>query len=128
MQNYIDHHIQTNGIHLHFIEYPNIDKPVLILMHGLTANAHAFGGLVAAGLAENYRLIIPDLRGRGQSDKPAFRYTFRDHALDIIGLMDHLGLDAAVLGGHSFGGLLSVYMAVHFPKRVEKTDITGCGC
>lgn len=120
MHSFIDHHIQTNGINLRFIEYPNSNKPTLILMHGLTANAHALGGLVNAGLKEHFRLIFPDLRGRGQSDKPAFRYSFRDHALDILGLMDHLGIESCALGGHSFGGLLSVYMAVHFPRRVER--------
>lgn len=120
MTSYIDQNIQTNGINLHFIEYPNKDKPTLILMHGLTANSHVFGGLVKAGLNKDFRLIMPDLRGRGQTDKPAFRYTLRDHAFDILGMMDHLGLDSVILGGHSYGGLLAVYMAANFPKRVKK--------
>lgn len=120
MHSFIDHHIQTNGINLRFIEYPNAGKPTLILMHGLTANAHAMGGLVNAGLKKHFRLIFPDLRGRGQSDKPAFRYSFRDHALDILGMMDRLGIESCTLGGHSFGGLLSVYLGVHFPRRVER--------
>lgn len=121
---YTDHFVETNKINLHFIEYNNKkDKPTLILMHGLTANAHAFDGLVSRGLADHFRVILPDLRGRGQSDKPAFNYGVKHHANDIIGMMDHLGIEKAILGGHSFGGLLSVYIASHFPERVDKLII-----
>lgn len=118
---YKDHFIPTNRINLHFIEYySQEEKPVLILMHGLTANAHAFDGLISRGLADHFRIISPDLRGRGHSDKPVFQYGLKHHAKDIIGMMDHLGIEKAIIGGHSFGGLLSVYLATQFPNRVEK--------
>lgn len=121
---YKDHFIYTNRINLHFIEYnEHQDKPVLILLHGLTANAHAFDGLMYNGLPEHFHIFAPDLRGRGHSDKPAFQYGLKHHAEDVIGMMDYLGLEKAVIGGHSFGGLLSVYLAVHFPERVEKIII-----
>nr|MCU0494417.1 alpha/beta hydrolase [Chloroflexaceae bacterium] len=69
-----------------------------------------------------------DMRGRGMSDKPdslpeagpAGCYRMADHAADVLGLLDQLGLERARLGGHSFGGLLSLYMAAHFPQRVER--------
>lgn len=119
---YKDHFIYTNRIRLHYIEYNhnNTKLPTLILLHGLTANAHAFDGLVYHGLSDHFRIIAPDMRGRGHSDKPAFQYGLKHHARDIIGMMDELGIEKAILGGHSFGGLLSVYLAVHFPERVEK--------
>ncbi len=118
---YTDHFVTTNRINLHFIEYnPQKNKPVLILMHGLTANAHAFDGLISRGLAQHFRVISPDLRGRGHSEKPVFKYGLKHHAKDIIGMMDHLGIEKAFIGGHSFGGLLSVYLANHFPDRIEK--------
>jgi pimeloyl-ACP methyl ester carboxylesterase len=94
-----------------------------VLIHGLTANAHAFDGLIAHGLTKNFHLISPDLRGRGLSSKPAFRYTLEDHAKDILGLLDHLNIGKALLGGHSYGGLLSVYLAANYPERVEKLII-----
>lgn len=117
-----DHFITTNNIQLHYIRYAG-EGPVLVLLHGLTANAHAFDGLVAAGLAPAYDIVCPDLRGRGLSDHPAFRYTLRDHAADILGLLDQLGIQKAILGGHSFGGLLSLYMAASYPDRVERLII-----
>lgn len=111
--------IQTNGIHLHYID-SDTKGSVIILMHGLTANAHAFDGLVAHGLSKSFRVISVDLRGRGQSDKPTAGYTMKDHAQDILGLMDYLGIEKCIVGGHSFGALLTLYMAVYHADRVEK--------
>src|SRR6185437_14750156 len=107
---FTDHFINVNNINLHYIDYEN-DNPPILLMHGLTANAHAFDGLVANCLTTHFRVISPDLRGRGQSDHPAFQYSMEDHALDIIGLLDHLNIDKVTLAGHSFGGLLGFYIA-----------------
>ena len=111
--------IETNGINLHYLEHKG-DGPTIILMHGLTANAHAFDGLIAAGLSPSFNVISIDLRGRGQSDKPDTGYTMMDHAKDIIGLLDKLKMDKVIMGGHSFGALLSLYLAKHFPERVQK--------
>ncbi len=118
-----DHFIKTNNIDLHYVEHNPNGAPTLTLLHGLTANAHAFDGLVAHGLTRHFRLITPDLRGRGLSSKPAFRYTLEDHARDILGLLDQLSIEKALLGGHSYGGLLSVYIAANYPDRVEKLII-----
>lgn len=114
------HFAQVNKIKLHYLDYRHEQDPTLILLHGLTANAHAFSGLIHAGLAAHLRIISPDLRGRGLSDKPAFSYTFADHANDVIGLMDELQITETYIGGHSFGGLLSAYLCVKYPKRFKK--------
>jgi pimeloyl-ACP methyl ester carboxylesterase len=113
-----DHIIRTNHIQLNYVDYEAEGKPTLIMMHGITANAHAFDGLVKHGLNDHFHLVSVDLRGRGQSDKPAFGYAMADHARDIMGLLDHLGIEKATLCGHSFGGLLSAYLAANFPERV----------
>jgi pimeloyl-ACP methyl ester carboxylesterase len=115
----MDHFVETNGIRLHYLHYPG-DGPTILLMHGLTANAHAFDGLIAAGLSPTFNILSVDLRGRGQSDQPHDDYTMPTHANDILGLMDALGLEKAVIGGHSFGALLSFYLAANYPERVEK--------
>lgn len=123
MNSVTDYIIKTNNIDLHYIEHHPEGKPTLVLLHGLTANAHAFDGLIGQGLTQHFRFISPDLRGRGLSSKPAFRYTLEDHAQDILGLLDHLRIEKALLGGHSYGGLLSVYIAANYPERVEKLVI-----
>ena len=111
--------IQSNHINLHYLDSESAGQTV-ILMHGLTANAHAFDGLLKEGLSKKYRIISVDLRGRGQSDKPQEGYTMKDHAQDIFGLMDALGLEKCIIGGHSFGALLTFYMAFHHAERIEK--------
>lgn len=115
----ISRNSNTNGINLHYVD-TETKGPTIILMHGLTANAHAFDGLLNEGLGKKYRVISVDLRGRGQSDKPAEGYTMKDHAQDILGLMDGLGIEKCIVGGHSFGALLTFYMAIHHAERLEK--------
>lgn len=110
--------IDTNGIRLHYQEYGS-GGPVLVLSHGLTANCHAFDGLLRHGLADFSRVLTVDLRGRGLSDKPEAGYAMSDHMHDLLGLFDELDLENVVLGGHSFGGLLSIFTAYHHPERVQ---------
>src|SRR5262245_50949654 len=118
----MDRFIRTNGIQLHYLEHPG-DDPSIVLLPGLTANAHVFDGLVRAGLSPRFRALALDLRGRGLSDAPTDGYTMADHAADVIGLLDALGIERATLAGHSFGGFLTFYLAANFPDRVARLII-----
>ena len=111
--------IDANGLHTHYLDLLGGDPPI-VLLHGLSANAYSFGGLIAAGLSPSFRVVAPDLRGRGRTDKPASGYRMSDHAGDVLALLDALRLERVVLGGHSFGAFLSIYLAAHAPDRVEK--------
>lgn len=115
----MDRSVETNGIRLHYLDHGGDGTPI-VLLPGLTANATFFAGLVEAGLTPTLRVIAVDLRGRGLSDKPDTGYGMDDHAADIVGLLDALGVDRAILGGHSFGGLLTYYLAANVPDRVER--------
>ena len=115
----MEKYIQLSEVKLHYLDFEGGD-PTIILMPGLTANANAFDGIIQAGLSPKYRVLAIDLRGRGKSDKPANGYSMADHAKDILELLDQLGIEKAVLGGHSFGALVTFYMASHFPDRVDK--------
>jgi pimeloyl-ACP methyl ester carboxylesterase len=110
---------QVNGIRLHYLDHRG-DGPNLVLMPGLTANANSFDGLIANGLDQTHRVLALDLRGRGKSDKPASGYSLSEHAKDVIGLLDSLGIDQVIMGGHSFGGLMSFFMASVYPDRVSR--------
>ncbi len=111
-------YIETNHVRLHYLDRRG-DGPTLILLPGLTANAYVFNGLINAGLGEHFRVLAIDLRGRGQSDAPDGPYDVATHADDVLGLMDALDIDAAIMGGHSFGGLISYYLAANHPERVS---------
>jgi pimeloyl-ACP methyl ester carboxylesterase len=111
--------VEANGIRLHYLDHGG-DGPPLVLTHGLSATAHWADGLVAAGLAPACRVLSFDLRGRGLSDHPDGGYSMGDHAADLIAALDALGLDRVLLGGHSYGGLLTMYVAANAPARVER--------
>ena len=112
-------YIHANNIRLHYLYFEG-EQPTILFMHGLTANAHAFDGLIAAGLSPAFNVISVDLRGRGESDAPDTGYTMKEHAADIIGLMDALKIKQVILAGHSFGGFLALYLANFYPDRVDK--------
>ncbi len=113
------HFLQIDDLKLHYLDYNN-GKPPLLLLHSLSGNAFIFQGLIAAGLNNHYRLLIPDLRGRGFSDHPVGGYSLEQEARDLIAFIDKLGLERVALCGHSFGGLLAIYLAAHYPERVTK--------
>ena len=114
-----DRFVETNGIRLHYLDHSGTG-PTLVLAPGLTANAHSFDGLMRAGLGDVAQVLALDLRGRGESDAPPTGYAMEDHARDVIGLLDALELERVVMGGHSFGGLLTYWLAAHYPARVER--------
>ena len=113
--------IRTNNINLHYLENGTAEnKSTIIFMHGLTANAHAFDGLMAAGLKESFHIISVDLRGRGESDAPATGYTMKEHSADILELMAALKIEKVTFAGHSFGGFLALYLTKFYPEKVDK--------
>ena len=114
--------IPTNSIQLHALDHPG-GEPTLVYLPGLTANAYLFEGVAQAGLSPRFRILALDLRGRGLSDKPESGYTMADHAADVIGLLDAERIEQATLVGHSFGGLLSMYLAANYPDRVTRIII-----
>ena len=114
-----DRFLSVHGVNIHYLDTPG-GSPAIVMLHGLSANAHCFAGLIAAGLSPTFRVVAPDLRGRGRTDKPATGYTMADHAGDVLALLDALGLDRVILVGHSFGGYVAIYIASHFPERVDK--------
>jgi lipase len=90
----------------------------VICLHGITAQHRAFNA-AARHLAPSRGLVGVDLRGRGDSDKPESGYGLEAHATDVIRVLDHLGLQNAVLSGHSMGGFVALKTALAFPDRVR---------
>lgn len=117
-----DCYATIRDLSIHYLDHPG-PSPAIVLLHGLSANANEFGGLIHEGIARDHRVIAPDLRGRGRSAKPAGGYSMGEHASDVIALLDHLGLDNVVMGGHSFGALLSIYLAAHYPHRITRVIV-----
>lgn len=98
----------------------------VIALAGLTRNGDDFN-FVAPHL-EGVRLIRPDYRGRGHSDwAPHQSYTIQVEAMDVLQLMDHLGLDRAAILGTSRGGLIAMGLAATVPERLLGVCLNDIG-
>ncbi len=90
----------------------------LIALHGITAHHRSFNA-VARYITHPGGVHGVDLRGRGDSDKPASGYGHDQHARDIVALLDHYGIERAIIMGHSMGAFVAVQVALLFPQRVR---------
>ena len=123
-----EHRIHGHGIDLHVVTAgPASGRPV-ILLHGFPdfwyGWRHQIDALAAAGL----RLIIPDQRGYGWSDKPARvgAYDISELSGDVLELMDAMKLERASLVGHDFGGGVAWWIAANHPQRVDRLVVLNC--
>lgn len=107
--------INVNGIELAY-ERRGTGVP-LVLLHGYPLDHHSWD-LVAPLLEDTFDLILPDLRGFGQSTTVDSQYTVEDLASDIAGLLDQLGIEKAAIAGHSMGGYIALAFTKRFPERV----------
>jgi pimeloyl-ACP methyl ester carboxylesterase len=122
MSKHIDFFTEANGLKHHYLDYGGEGTPLLML-HSLSANAYIFHGLIAHGLAQTFRVIVPDLRGRGMSEKSLNGHTMETQSEDLIALLNKLGIEKIDVCGHSFGALLGTYFAANFPERVNRLII-----
>jgi pimeloyl-ACP methyl ester carboxylesterase len=119
----------SNGVKIHYQDQGSGDPVVLV--HGFAANAEHNWGLTGwyKTLTPNYRVIAPDCRGHGQSDKPhdvkAYGGTVMED--DVIRLMDHLGIARALLMGYSMGGRIAMGLLGRQPKRFRAVVLGGIG-
>jgi 3-oxoadipate enol-lactonase len=106
----------VNGIDIAYSDSGG-DGPAVVLSHGYLMDSSLFDPQLAA-LAPEYRVITWDERGFGGT-RATGTFSYWDSASDVIGLLDHLGIDRAVLGGMSQGGFLSLRAALLAPDRVR---------
>ncbi len=105
-----------NGVSLSYTDTGGDGAPV-VFSHGYLMDSSMFDPQVAA-LAPEYRVITWDARGFGGT-RATGAFTYWDSAGDVLGLLDHLGIDQAVLAGMSQGGFLSLRAALLAPQRVR---------
>lgn len=108
---------EVNGQKIHYSDTGG-DGPAVILSHGFLMSGEMFVQQVEA-LRNDYRVITWDERGFGHTEFDGEPFTYWDSAADCLGLLDHLGIDRAVLGGMSQGGFLSLRAALTAPERVS---------
>ncbi len=112
--------IEVNGISLYVAEHGEGD-PVLLL-HGWPDSARLWRHQVPFLAAHGYRVITPDLRGFGRSERPAevVAYRLRNVVADVSALLDHLAIETAYVVGHDWGAAVAWLTAILVPARVRK--------
>ena len=108
--------IDVNGIHLAY-ERRGRGTP-MVLLHGFPLDHHLWDD-IAPLLEDNFDLILPDLRGFGESTTVDLFYAMEDFASDVAGLLDYLGIPKATIVGHSMGGYIALAFARLYPERVS---------
>jgi haloacetate dehalogenase len=119
--------IKTTGTTIHTVYGGNRNGPPLLLLHGIP-ETHVLWRKMAPALAQDYFLVMPDLRGYGDSGKPPggddhFAYSKRAMAQDQVEVMNHLGFEKFAMVGHDRGGRAAHRMALDHPEALTKLVI-----
>jgi pimeloyl-ACP methyl ester carboxylesterase len=111
----------VRGLRMHVAEAGEGEP--LVLLHGWPQHwwmwRNQIGPLARAG----YRVICPDLRGHGWSDKPRASYRKDELMLDVLALLDELGIERVRFAGHDWGGYVGMLAGLAHPERLEKLAI-----
>jgi pimeloyl-ACP methyl ester carboxylesterase len=119
--------VDVNGIGLE-VEDRGSGPPVLLL-HGWPDSHRLWRHQVEALTAAGFRTVAPDLRGFGDSDRPAEveAYSLLNIAGDVVGTLDHFGIARAHVVGHDWGAALAWAMAAFMPERVDHLAVLSVG-
>ena len=131
MKSFKDYFFQTtDGLRLFARDYPGPDAnaPVLLCLHGLTRNSKDFASLAEA-LASDFRVVVPEQRGRGLSDyaEDVSRYSLLQYVEDTQGLIVKLGLQRLSVVGTSMGGLMTFALNALSPGLIARAVINDIG-
>lgn len=114
----------STGVRLRYLAQGDPAGRPVILLHGITDSWFSFSR-VLPDLSKAHRVYALDLRGHGDSDRPADGYAPRDMAADVIAFMDALGIRRATLVGHSMGSFVAQQAALAAPERVAALVLIG---
>lgn len=115
----------VNGNQLHYQQFG--EGPPLVMVHGITGNLAIWHLEIVPALMSECRMTTYDLRGHGYSDVPPTGYTTADHANDLKGLMDALGIERAHVMGHSFGADVALNFTILHPEMVDRLILVEPG-
>jgi pimeloyl-ACP methyl ester carboxylesterase len=122
----------NDGLRLHYRDYPGgerqDDRPAILCLHGLTRNARDWDD-VAMRLAGEWRLIVPEMRGRGESGyaRDPMTYVPLVYLQDVEALLNHLSLSRVVAFGTSLGGILTMLLAATDRDRIAAALLNDVG-
>lgn len=118
--------LSRNGVEIYFEDHGQ--GPAVLLTHGYSAGSTMWRDQVDV-LKSDYRVIVWDMRGHGQSDYPEDQslYSQAHTVADMAALLDHCGIDDAVIGGLSLGGYASLAFHLAHPRRTRALMLFDTG-
>ena len=111
------HDVIINGMQWHYVEQGPQDGPVILLLHGLPEGWYSWKDVIPL-LDSKYRLIVPDMKGYGRSDKSDNNYNWHTVASQTLALMDYLKVDRFYVVGHDWGALIGTILVNDHPDRI----------
>jgi pimeloyl-ACP methyl ester carboxylesterase len=119
--------LEANGL-THFVVDEG-DGPAVVLLHGFPDSADEWRLQIPVLVEAGFRVIAPDLRGFGQTDKPigVDNYVIFNAVADVGGIMNELGVERTSVVGHDFGAGVAWMFATAEPARVEKLVVVSVG-
>ena len=121
---FVKHVDLADGTRLTYVEQGDANGVPVILLHGYTDSWRSYER-VLAHLPQSLRAFAVTQRGHGDSGKPDGEYESRVFARDVAGFMDTLGIERAVIVGHSMGATVAQRFAVDYPQRVRALVLEG---
>ena len=116
--------VNNEGVKIYYV-VEGEGEPI-IMLHGFPGSHEEWRPYIDS-LKETYQLIVPDLRGNGQSDKPhdSESYLSNRFTSDIVTILDNLDIDRAHCWGYSFGGYIAFCLSRDYPERFRSYIIGG---
>ena len=122
-----DGNVQVNGMNFHYLEWGNATSPTILMLHGVSQQAHSWD-FVSLALSDEFHVFALDQRGHGDSDwASAGDYSIDAQQGDIDGLVKAMGFGKFTLIGHSMGGRNSFVWASRHPATLESLIIVDTG-
>jgi pimeloyl-ACP methyl ester carboxylesterase len=111
--------VDLHGIRIHYLDRPGPGDVPLVLLHGLGSSSRDWERNLES-LGDGRRVVVPDLRGFGKSDRPPGPYRPQDFAADVSALLEELKIERFDLLGYSMGGAAAFQLAVDEPGAIRK--------
>src|SRR5688500_10536644 len=116
----------STGVRLHYAEQGNPRGHAVILLHGYSDSWFSYSRVLPL-IDPKYHVYALDLRGHGDSDRPAAGYAMRDLAADVLAFMDDQRLARVTVIGHSMGSFVAQQLAMAAPERIARLVLIGSG-
>lgn len=123
---FLTHVRLSNGITLHCATQGPKTGPAVILLHGFSDSWFSFSRVLPLLPAE-MRIVAPDFRGHGDSERPPLGYRIADFADDVVRLMDAMAIPKAIIVGHSMGSFVARKVYELAPERITRLVLVGAG-